>query len=59
MRQKRRRYRIRYQGEAEVMASSREEALDKMDEILYGISDVYEINDNNCEIDDIEECWEY
>lgn len=54
MRKKRRRFRMKYQGETDIMADNREDALEKMNMILDRISDVYEVFDNENEVYEIE-----
>lgn len=54
MRKISRRFRIKYSGECEVIAENQELAIDKMNRILDRIGDVYEVHDNEGEIEEIE-----
>lgn len=55
MRKRRKRFRMKYQGEADIIADNREDAVEKMNEILDRISDVYEVYDDENEVYEIEE----
>lgn len=54
MKRKRWRYRMKYKGEADIVADNREDALERMNMILDRISDVYEVYDNENEVYEIE-----
>ncbi len=54
MRKRYRRFRVKYQGETDIIADTQEDAVEKMNRILDRISDVYEVCNDENEIYDIE-----